>query len=217
MRFQSEDTSAGLGPGRMELAATGALCARKTLDAGRTDASNKQETAKDRRKDRLTPEIISETQDFANGGVREEWPEAHPFRGEGFHCTSAIVPRSRKPSGLKGLSYTATILLFRRRSGFIQSGGHDGIKERHHRAQLQPDLLDLLLLFRFAPRQEIRAALFVFFDPGLGKTPIPNARKQLLHSIARFLRHNSLPGVIITLLRRVAHGIPHIAQPAAIN
>src|SRR6266404_7735134 len=68
--------------------------------------------------------------------------------------------------------YNRERLLFGGGGGFIQARGHDRVEERHHRAQLQADLLDLLLLLGFAARQEIRAALFVLLDPGFGKAAI---------------------------------------------
>src|SRR5258705_13568753 len=65
--------------------------------------------------------------------------------------------------------YNCELLLFGGGGGFVQAGGHDRVGERHHRTQLQGDLLDLLLLLGFAARQEIRAALFVFLDPSFEK------------------------------------------------
>src|SRR5882762_2408305 len=72
--------------------------------------------------------------------------------------------------------YNCELLLFGGGGGFVQARGHDRVEEGHHRAQLQADLLDLLLLFRSASRQEIRAAFFVFFDPGLGEAAVADAR-----------------------------------------
>src|SRR5258708_30942999 len=72
-------------------------------------------------------------------------------------------------------------LLFCGSGGFVQTGGHDWVKERHHGAQLQADLLDLLLLLGFAACQEIRAALFVFFHPAFNETSVPDAAEKLLH------------------------------------
>src|SRR5258705_13858405 len=47
----------------------------------------------------------------------------------------------------------------------------DGIEEGHHGAKLRADLLDRLLLFRRAGRDERRAALLVLVDPRLRKCP----------------------------------------------
>src|SRR6267378_3552293 len=103
--------------------------------------------------------------------------------------------------------YNCELLLFGGGGGFVQAGGHDWVEERHHCAQLQADLLDLLLLFRFAARQEIRAALFVLLDPGFGEAAVADAGKKFLHFFARLLRNDALPGVIIALLGSVADGI----------
>src|SRR6266481_246293 len=99
--------------------------------------------------------------------------------------------------------YNCELLLFGGGGGFVQAGGHDWVEEGHHRAQLQADLLNLLLLLGFAARQKIRAAFFVLFYPRFGEAPVANAREQFLHLLARLLRNDALPGVIIALLRGV--------------
>src|SRR5580704_1508604 len=95
--------------------------------------------------------------------------------------------------------------------------GHNRIQKRHHRPQLRSELLNLALLLRLPPRQKVRAAFFVLLDPCLGKTSIADPGQQLLHLFARFVRNNFRPSMIIALLRGVADGIPHIAQPTAID
>src|SRR5260370_6315044 len=97
-----------------------------------------------------------------------------------------MAERSRKTSTLRmchpqtkrGRSelrpYNCELLLFGGGGGFVQAGGHDWVEERHHRAQFQADLLDLLLLLGFAAGPEIRAALFGFFHPGPCQTARPD-------------------------------------------
>src|SRR5216684_3468286 len=72
---------------------------------------------------------------------------------------------------------------------------------------------------RFIRRENclIRAALFIFFDPGFCKTAVADFREDLAHFFPRLLGDDARPSRIIALLGRVAHGVAHIAEAAAVN
>src|SRR6267143_5710965 len=176
-RFHSAGASGGFGPGRME------CCVGFAVWAGRPRANKLKQMSNTRlgrqRKVRVTVRMITDA--------------ARPRKTSPLRMCNPQTKRGR--SELR--PYNCELLLFGGGGGFVQAGGHDWVEEGHHRAQLQADLLDLLLLLGFAARQEIRAALFVFFNPCLRKTAVADAREQLLHLLARLLGHNALPGVII--------------------
>src|SRR5258705_3849240 len=74
-----------------------------------------------------------------------------------------------------------------------------------------------MLLLGFALREEVRAALFVLFDPLFRKAAVADLRQQLFHFVTRLLRDDARPGGVVTVLGGVADRIAHITQPAAVN
>ena len=74
-----------------------------------------------------------------------------------------------------------------------------------------------MLLLGLALRQEIRAALFVLFNPLFRKTAIANFREQFFHLFAGLLRDDARARRVVTVFGGVADGIAHIAEAAAID
>src|ERR1700741_1689662 len=109
------------------------------------------------------------------------------------------------------------ILLLRGGRFFFQPGGDDRLQEGHHRAELRAKLLDGVVLFAFAGRQEIRAALLGFLDPFFRVAAIANFCDNSLYFVPRLLRDDAWPGTVVALLGRFADRITHVAQPAAID
>src|SRR5882724_1851524 len=67
-------------------------------------------------------------------------------------------------------------LLFRcGRFGF-QTGSNHRLKEGHHRTKFRAELLDGMRLLAMASSEEVGAALFVFFDPGLREAAVADFR-----------------------------------------
>ena len=97
----------------------------------------------------------------------------------------------------------------------FQSRCNYRVEERHHCSQFQADLFDRLLLFGFAARQKVRAALFVFFNPGFGEAAITNTGKEFFHILASLQRHDTLSGVIIAVLGGVADGLLTLQETTA--
>src|SRR6266481_1534391 len=60
-------------------------------------------------------------------------------------------------------------LRFRRGRFGFQTGGNHRLKEGHHRTKFRAELLDGKRLLAMASSEEVGAAFFVFFDPGLRK------------------------------------------------
>src|SRR5713101_5970262 len=73
------------------------------------------------------------------------------------------------------------------------------------------------MLLALARGQEVGATLFIFFDPSLGKTAVANLREDLAHLFPRLLGDDARPGGIIALFRRIADGVTHVAEAAAVN
>src|SRR6266852_7638023 len=107
-------------------------------------------------------------------------------------------------------------LFFRRGSFVLKSGRDHRLEEWHHGAQLRAELLDGVLLLALTPGQEVGAALFIFFDPGLRETAVADFRKDLANLFPGLLGDDPRSGGIISLLCSVADGVAHVAEAAAV-
>src|SRR5664280_2066858 len=103
----------------------------------------------------------------------------------------------------------------------LSMSGHlvhdDRVQERHLRAQLGADLLDEKVLLPFASRLERRTPVAVFFDPLLGVGPVLDLLEDLLHLAARRLGDDAGAGGVVAVLGRVADGIAHVVEAAAVH
>src|ERR1035437_930145 len=103
----------------------------------------------------------------------------------------------------------------------LSMSGHlvhdDRVQERHLRAQLGADLLDEKVLLPFAGRLERRTPVAVFFDPLLGVGPVLDLLEDLLHLAARRLGDDAGAGGVVAVLGRVADGIAHVVEAAAVH
>src|SRR5260370_23671541 len=117
IRFRSNGTSPGLGPGRRESAVETEVCGCAAGVTAKSELKIKKGIAKDGRQSGVTCEIITETRRFANGAGTRNVYLATKERGR-----SELRPYNRAPLLLGG------------GRGFVQAGGHDGVEERHHRA-----------------------------------------------------------------------------------
>src|SRR5229473_7541256 len=108
-------------------------------------------------------------------------------------------------------------LFFRRGRLVLKSGRDHRLEEWHHGAQLRAELLDGVLLLALTRRQEVRAALFVLFDPGFCETAVADLREDLAHLFSRLFGDDARSGGIITLLGGIADGVTHVAEAAAVN
>src|SRR6266446_5693680 len=108
-------------------------------------------------------------------------------------------------------------LFFRRGSFVLKSGRDHRLEEWHHGAQLRAELLDGVLLLALTRGQEVGAALFIFFDPGLCETAAADFREDFAHLFPRLLGDDARSGGIIALLGSIADGITHVAEAPAEN
>src|SRR5258708_34429354 len=108
-------------------------------------------------------------------------------------------------------------LFFRRGRLVVKSGRDPRLEDWHHGAQVRAELLDGALLLALTRRQEVRAALFVLFDPGFCETAVADLREDLAHLFSRLFGDDARSGRIIALLGSIADGVPHVAETAAVN
>src|SRR6266403_5667746 len=109
------------------------------------------------------------------------------------------------------------VLLFRRGRFGFQAGGNYRLKERHHRTKFRAELFDGQRLLAMASGEEVGAALFVFFDPGLGETTVADFRENLAHFLARLFGDDARSSGVVALLGSVADGIAHVTETATVD
>src|SRR6266478_6730842 len=147
--------------------------------------------------------------------------------GLGVESAAFFMPREncsnpfRCQRGMRySLGQTKRIRSFLRRRCFRVRGQprrYDGLKERHHGAELGTQLLDGMGLFAMSRGQEVRAAFFVFLDPFLGEAAITNLGKNFAHFLAGLRGNDPRAGGVVALLGGVADGIAHVAEAAAVD
>src|SRR5260370_31667874 len=108
-------------------------------------------------------------------------------------------------------------LCFRRRRLGLECGRDHRLEEWDHGAKSRAELLDGVLLLALTRGEEVRAALFVLFDPGFCETAVADLREDLAHLFSRLLGDDARSGGIIALFGGIADGVPHVAQTAAVN
>src|SRR6266566_1291669 len=91
------------------------------------------------------------------------------------------------------------------------------LQERHHGAQAWTKDFDRVLALAATLRLKIGATLFVLFDPGFGKAAVANFGQHFPHFLPGLLGDDSRAARVIAVLGRVADGIAHVAQPAAVD
>jgi len=84
-------------------------------------------------------------------------------------------------------------------------------------AKLGAKLFDGVLLLALAGGQEIRAAFFIFLDPGFCETAIADLGKNFAHLFASLLGDDARSGGIVALFGGIADGVTHVAEAAAVD
>src|SRR5512140_2811917 len=92
-----------------------------------------------------------------------------------------------------------------------------GLEERHLLAQLGADRLEELGALLLARRLEVRAAGAVLGDPVLGVDALLDLLEDLLHLLARRLRHDARARGVVAVLGRVADRVAHVVPAAAVH
>src|SRR3989442_5443218 len=91
------------------------------------------------------------------------------------------------------------------------------LQERHHGAQAGTKDFDRVLALAATLSLKIRATLFVLFDPGFRKAAVANFGQHFPHFLPGLLGDDSRAACVIAVLGRVADGIAHVAQSAAVD
>src|SRR5664279_1000590 len=138
-------------------------------------------------------------------------PRASSFRARRTFSASRI----EKPGACSPSRSVVSKIVIRSISGHLVHD--DRVQERHLRAQLGTDPLDEVVLLLLARRLERRTPVAVFFDPLLGVGPVLDLLEDLLHLATRRLRDDAGAGGVVAVLGRVADGIAHVVEPAAVH
>src|SRR5689334_20680286 len=102
--------------------------------------------------------------------------------------------------------------------GSLRLPGFDGdrIQERHLRAKLGTDLLDLVVAILLAEPLELLATGVVLVDPALGERAGLDVGQDVLHGRLGALR-DARPGDVIAELGRIRHREAHEVEAAAVH
>lgn len=94
----------------------------------------------------------------------------------------------------------------------------DGIKKRHHGAELSAHDLDLLTAFLITEFiHGLAAVLIIFVDEALGEFALLDILQDALHFLLRLLGNDARAGDVVAPLRCVRDRIAHVVEATTIH
>src|SRR5579871_2443043 len=111
------------------------------------------------------------------------------------------------------LPITMSLLFRLRYLGFFV----DRVQPGHHRAQLSPDLLDLVLGVSAPHGLEAGTPGLVLKNPARGERAVLNLAQDAAHLFARVVVDDARTGNVVAELGGIANGVAHVAHAALVH